>query len=93
MHQCRGVEDDGDGCELPEQGVVIDPVGHRLQRDVAERMVEEVADQIGEQHQPAGKANLPQADPADQFRQFLPRAGGDAIHKSKTKLRGRLFHQ
>ncbi len=93
VHQRRGIEDDPNGWELPEQGVVFDALGHRLQRDVAERMVEEVADQVGEQHQPAGKADLPQADTADKLCQFLPRAGGDAIHESKTQPRGRLFRQ
>ena len=65
MHQARGVEQDRDGKELPERGVEIDAARQRLQRDVAERMVEKMADQIGEQHDAADKADLPKADAAE----------------------------
>ena len=65
MHQARGVEQDRDGEELPERGVQIDAASQRLQRDVAERMVEKMADQIGEQHHAADKADLPKADAAE----------------------------
>ena len=68
MHHARGVEQDRDREELPEQEVPIDPGRERLQRDVAQRMVEEMADQIGEQHHAAGKADLPQADAAHEGR-------------------------
>ena len=67
VNQGCGVEHDRDREQLPEQGVVVDPFGKRIHRDVAERMVEEMADQIGKQHQPAGQPNLPDADPADEF--------------------------
>ena len=65
VDQHRAIEHDRDRQELPEQGVVVDARGQRLHRDVAERMVEEMADQIGKQHQPAGEADLPDADAAD----------------------------
>ena len=76
MDQRGGVERDRDGEKLPEHCVVVDAVGQRIHRDIAERMVEEMADQIGEQHQPAGQPNLPDADAAEEFRQsFLGKAG------------------
>ncbi len=68
MHHARGVEQDRDGEELPEQGVPIDPARQRLQRDVAQRMVEEMADQIGKHHHAADKADLPDADAAHEGR-------------------------
>jgi len=40
MNQCGGVEGDRDGQELPERGVVIDAASKRIQRDIAERVVE-----------------------------------------------------
>src|ERR1700760_2062652 len=46
MDQRRAVEDDRHGGELPELCVVVDAVRQRIERDVAERMVEEMADQI-----------------------------------------------
>ena len=52
MDQRGGVEHDRDREKLPERGVVIDAVGQRVHRDIAERMIEEMADQIGEQHHP-----------------------------------------
>ena len=71
MHQARGVEQDRDGEELPEQGVEIDAARQRLHRDVAERVVEKMADQVGEQHQAADKADLPQADAANECRELF----------------------
>ena len=66
MHHAGGVEQDRDGEELPERGVQIDAACQRLQRDIAERMVEKMADQIGEQHHAADQADLSQADAADE---------------------------
>ena len=66
MNQRGGVEGDRDREELPEHGVVVDPGGQRIHRDIAERMVEEMADQIGKHHQPAGQPNLTDADAADE---------------------------
>ena len=70
MDQRGGVEHDRDREKLPEQHVAVDAVGQRLHRDIAERMVEEMADQIGEQHQPADEADLPDADAAEEFREL-----------------------
>ena len=39
----------------------------RLDRDVAERMVEEMAGKIGEQHQSTGETDLAQSDAANEF--------------------------
>jgi hypothetical protein len=67
VDQRGGIEHDGDGKELPEQGVEIDSGRKRIHRDVAERVVDEMADQIGEQHQPARQTDLADADPADEL--------------------------
>ena len=64
VHQACGVEQNRDRKELPEQGVEVDAGRQRPHRDVAERVIEKMAEQIGEQHQAAGKANLPDADAA-----------------------------
>jgi len=57
----------GDREELPERDMVVDAGGKRNPSKYAERMVHEMADQIGEQHQPAGETDLPDADAADDF--------------------------
>ena len=80
MHQARGVEQDRDGEELPERGVEIDAARQRLHRDVAERVVEKMADQVGEQHDAADKADLPQADAANEGRDLFSGKSGHAIH-------------
>ena len=67
MDQRRGIEHDRDRAEIARTGVVMDAGGQRIHRDIAERVVEEMADQIGKQHQPAGQADLPDADAADEF--------------------------
>ncbi|MEH2552997.1 hypothetical protein V1286_000526 [Bradyrhizobium algeriense] len=84
VHQARGVEQDRDGEELPERGVQIDAARQRLQRDVAECVVEEMADQIGEQDHAADEADLPEADAADGYRQLFSGKGGHAIHRVNT---------
>jgi hypothetical protein len=65
VDQRRGVKRDRDREKLPEPGVVIDTRGKGIHRNVAKRVVEKVADQIGEQHQPAAETNLADADAAD----------------------------
>ena len=71
MHQAGGVEQDRDREELPERGVEVDAARQRLHRDIAERVIEKMAEQIGEQHQAAGKADLPDADAADECRELF----------------------
>ena len=61
MRERRGVEHDRNRQELPEQRVVVDPDLHGIDRDVAERMVEEMADHIGEQDDAADQPHLPHA--------------------------------
>ena len=73
MDQRGGVKHDRDREKLPEQGVVVDAAGQRLHRDIAERVIEEMADQIGEQHQAAAEPDLPDADAAEEFRELLLR--------------------
>jgi hypothetical protein len=51
--------------------VEVDAGRQRPHRDVAERVIEKMAEQIGEQHQAAGKANLPDADAAYECRQLF----------------------
>ena len=67
MDQHRAVKHDRDRQELPEQEMVVQAPGQRLQRNIAERMVEEMADQIGEEDQPADHADLPDADASQEF--------------------------
>ncbi|MEY9711466.1 hypothetical protein ABIF03_003608 [Bradyrhizobium elkanii] len=80
MHQAGAVEHDRDRQELPELGVVVDPDRQRLCRDIAERVVEEMADQVGEHDRPRDDADLPQADTAGHVLQVLARGGGHVIH-------------
>ena len=67
VHQRRAIEHDRDWAELPEHHVVVHARGERFHRNIAERVVEEMADQIGEQHQAASQADLPDADSTDRF--------------------------
>jgi hypothetical protein len=67
MDQAGGVKHDRDRQELPECGVDLDASRQRVHGDVAERVVEEVADQVGEHHDAADKADLPQADAAEEI--------------------------
>src|SRR5258708_22453842 len=67
MHRHRGVECDRDRRKLPEAGMNVDADGQGIERDIAKRVVDEMADQIAEQHQPAHQSNLPDADAAEQF--------------------------
>jgi len=73
MYQHRGIENDRNRKELPEQGVIVHALGKRFHRDIAERMVEEMADQIGEQHEPGGEADLPNADATEGFPDLIAR--------------------
>jgi hypothetical protein len=86
MDQGRGVKRDRYGGKSPEQGVVVHARGKRIQRNIAERVVEEMADQIGKQHQPAGQPQLPNADAAEVFRQPLPRKSGHAIQSNTDRV-------
>ncbi len=90
VDQRRGVKHDRDREKLPERGVVIDAGGKRIDRDIAERMVEEMADQIGKQHQPAGETDLPDADAADEFCQLFPGKGGHAIQSNAHRQRSAI---
>src|SRR6266849_2814370 len=67
VDQCCGIKHDRDREKLPEPGVVIDTGGKGIHRNVAERVVEKMAHQIGEQHQPAAETYLADADAADEL--------------------------
>ena len=89
VDQRRGIKHDRDRGELPEQHVVGDAGGQRIHRNIAERMVEEMADQIGEQHQPAAEPDLPDADAAEEFCQLGPGGFGHVIPSSDSAGMGR----
>jgi hypothetical protein len=86
MHHAGAVEQDRDRQELPERDVDRDPGRQRLQRDVAERMVEEMADEIGEQYDAADEADLPQADAAEEGGQSFSGQGGHAIQGCRCSV-------
>ena len=79
VNQGSAVKYDRNREKPPEQNVVMNTNGKRIQRNIAERMVEEMADQIGEQHQPAGETNLPGADAAKKFSELGPIKYGHVI--------------
>src|ERR1700761_8168549 len=80
MDQRRAVERDRHGQKLPEQRVVIDTLRHRIERDVAERLIEEMAAQIAEQPQATGEADLPLADATEEGPDLLEKGWGCAVH-------------
>jgi hypothetical protein len=47
--------------------VISDTRGKGIHRNIAERMVDEMAEQVGEQNQPTSQTDLPDADAADVF--------------------------
>src|SRR5467141_2780458 len=63
----RGVKHRRDWQTFPEGGVISDTYGKGIQRNIAERMVAEMAYQVGEQNQPTSQTDLPDADAADIF--------------------------
>ena len=77
-----GVEHDRHREKLPKRDVVTEAGGEGIHRDIAERVVEEMADQIGKQHQSADEANLPDANPADASGQLFLRKKGHAVQSN-----------
>ncbi len=73
VDQGGGIKHHRDREKLPERDVVIDAGGKGIHRNIAQRVVHEMADQIGEQHQPAGEADLPDADATDEFFELFSR--------------------
>src|ERR1700722_1680844 len=67
VHQRRSIKHDCDRGKLPERDVIVDTSGKGPHRNIAERMVEEMAYQISKQHQAAGKPDLPDTDAAQEF--------------------------
>ncbi len=47
--------------------MISDTCGKGIKRNIAERMVDEMAKQVGEQNQPTSQTDLPDADAADIF--------------------------
>src|SRR5436309_12186892 len=71
VDQRRSVKRDCDREKLPEHNVVLEAASQRIDRDVAKRVVEKMAKQIGEQHDAARQPYLPHTDPTDQLRDPL----------------------
>src|ERR1700686_2091377 len=67
MRGRRGIKSRRDWQTFPESGVISDTCGKCIQRNIAERMVDEMAEQVGEQNQPKNQTDLPDADAADIF--------------------------
>ena len=80
MNKAGRIEQDRDRQELPEHRVDVDAGGKGIHRDIAERMIDEMADQIGEQHHAADEADLAQADAAGECAQFYPGLRRPSIH-------------
>ena len=74
------------GRNCQNSDVVMDAAGKGFQRNIAERMVEKMADQIGKQHQPADETDLPEADAANEF----PSARVDVVMRIQLQYRTRL---
>jgi hypothetical protein len=47
--------------------VISETYGKGIKRNIAERMVDEMAKQVGEQNHPTSETDLPDADAADIF--------------------------
>ena len=90
MDQRRGVKHDRDREKLPEPGMVIDTGGEGIDRNVAECVVEKMADQVGEQHQSAAETNLADADAADETCDLLLRERGHAIQSNPHRQRSTI---
>ena len=82
VYQCRAIEYDRHRRKLPESKVVPEAASHRFQRDVAEGVVEEMTEQIAEQHQSAAETNLPQADAVNPCPGWLANFRGHAIYSN-----------
>src|SRR6266436_5561947 len=67
MGGCRGKKHRRYWQTFPEGGVISDTCGKGIHRNIAERMIGEMAEQVGEQNQPASQTDLPNADAADIF--------------------------
>ena len=70
MNHGGGIERDVDDRNPPPPDVIPEPLLHQWVGDVAERVIEEVREDVGEHDQPAGKPHLSHADAA-QPRQCL----------------------
>ena len=78
----RSVKCDCNREKLPEHNVVLETGSQRIDRDVAERVVEEMAKQISEQYNAAGQPYLPDTNAADQLCDPLLGKSGHAIQSN-----------
>src|SRR6266403_869461 len=103
MGGCRGIKRRRDWQTFPEGVVISDARGKGIHRNIAERVVDEMAEQVGEQNQPTSQTDLPDADAADIFvkRHAIElcyahnrRKTEDASHhQSRDRTNSRLFLQ
>lgn len=71
MDDCRGVQRGIDNRNAPPPDVNIQPPVHRREGNVAERVIEEVREDVREHHKAAGEPHLPNANasqPNSKFR-------------------------
>jgi len=57
----RGVKGDRDQRILPDVGVIVRADRQSFRRNDAERMIDEMIDEVCEQNEPAGQPDLPHA--------------------------------
>ncbi len=72
MRDRRGIERGVDDRDAPPPDVEVPPPIHGREGNIAERVIEEMREDVGEHHQAAGDAHLPHADAA-QPRRYLRR--------------------
>ena len=82
VNECGQIEDRLDRLALPEIVMGVERFLHRVQRDVAHRMVEEMADEECEQHDAGGKPQLAHAEHAAQQRGEL--RGLDGLRRCRS---------
>ena len=76
MDENRRVEQHCDRQELPECHVIGQPRGERMQRHIAERVIEEMAEQVAEENNAADQPHLTQADAAQRRSQMMRNRDG-----------------
>ena len=67
VHGKRRVEQQRSERALPPRHVEPEPVFHGVERNVAQGVIDEMTEQIREQHEAAGEAHLPHADAAQEL--------------------------
>src|SRR5215468_9937203 len=89
MHDGRGVKHRRDERIAPELHVIFEPLLHGGVRNVAERVIGEMRQQIGEQDQAAREPQLPDADAGEDGG---PRADSGLTHCLAGRVRSAAIH-